>query len=225
MKEGREINYTIRLGLKSKRRAEPEQADEEDGEEGTKTEDFDTYEKTEDFDTFETEKNPLKEEREEDKEQTMSSRSDSEIAKGPPKENKIEIDAQEMEKNPPKEEKKPLKKQYDNRSDSEIAIDPPKEYSKDLKNLRSLWKELKKEIGTVEATWSSFKKKIDKIIVSRIYHHWKQGDTVDTGNKEQRTKGGQGKKGAQGTKGVQGTKGAHGTKGANKKLSHHIDQI
>ena len=148
----------------------------------------------------------------------MSSRSDSEIAKGPPKENKIEIDAQEMEKNPPKEEKKPLKKlteSHDNRSVatlnmsdiSEIAIDPPKEYSKDLKNLRSLWKELKKEIGTVEATWSSFKKKIDKIIVSRIYHHWKQGDTVDTGNKEQRTKG------------------AHGTKGANKKLSHHIDQI
>ena len=216
MKEGREINYTIRLGLPSKRRAEPEQADEEDGEEGTKTEDFDTYEKTEDFDTFETEKIPLKEERKEDKEQTMSSRSDSEIAKGPPKENKIEIDAQEMEKNPPKEEKKPLKKRtesHDNRSDSEIAIDPPKEYSKDLKNLRSLWKELKKEIGTVEATWSSFKKKIDKIIVSRIYHHWKQGDTVDTGNKEQRTKGGQ------------GTKGAHGTKGATKKLSHHIDQI
>ena len=224
MKEGREINYTIRLGLPSKRRAEPEQADEEDGEEGTKTEDFDTYEKTEGFDTFETEKNPLKEERKEDKEQTMSSRSDSEIAKGPPKENKIEIDAQEMEKNPPKEEKKPLKKRtgsYDNRSVttlnmsdiSEIAIDPPKEYSKDLKNLRSLWKELKKEIGTVEATWSSFKKKIDKIIVSRIYHFWKQGDTVDTGNKEQRTKGGQ------------GTKGAHGTKGATKKLSHHIDQI
>ena len=213
MKEGREINYTIRLGLKSKRRAEPEQADEE---EGTKTEDFDTYEKTEDFDTFETEKNPLKEERKKDKEQKMSSRSESEIAKGPPKENKIEIDAQEIEKNPPKEEKKPLKKRtesHDNRSDSEIAIDPPKEYSKELQNLRSLWKELKKEIGTVEATWSSFKKKIDKIIVSRIYHLWKQGDTVDTGNKEQRTKGGQ------------GTKGAHGTKGANKKLSHHIDQI